>query len=500
MGEAYYNEIDPYCAAWLQNLMDAGHIAPGVIDTRSIEDVRPDELAGYTQCHFFAGLGGWAYALDLAGWPRDREVWTGSCPCQPFSAAGKGNGTADSRHLWPHFFRLIKACCPCVVFGEQVASADVLGRTTGKKDYLSYLQRREDLRGIPHGWAAPEIQRYLQGLSERAGTEKTFSEVLLDCRPAQEVEIEQSRQCVGFIGSLPSQGAVTGLRSGCEGDSGSDRLGILRTDRDAFRPERQTKFAFAGSERPEQGLHDGQHASRVDVRKPHAEHMGSREDSSDRGRTQEQSVNDQRGTADQVDRVDDAADVEHWIDLVLNDLETANYAGAAIAFPAASVGAPHIRDRNYWVAYANGMKREGLAIMQGNECHGQNARRAKSIGCTPTRSEDVGLAHADINGRIAWSASASTAGHGGSIGSARGDDRNGPAGAVNSFWSAADWLGCTDGKWRPVEPGTFPLAHGAASRVGRLRAYGNAINAQAAAEFIGAYIEARGLNALENVA
>jgi len=119
----YYNEIDPYCAAWLQNLMDADHIAPGVIDTRSIEDVRPDELAGYTQCHFFAGLGGWAYALDLAGWPRDRPVWTGSCPCQPFSAAGKGAGFADERHLWPAWFHLIRECLPPVIFAEQVATA-----------------------------------------------------------------------------------------------------------------------------------------------------------------------------------------------------------------------------------------------------------------------------------------------------------------------------------------------------------------------------------------
>jgi len=116
----YYNEIDPYCAAWLQNLMNAGHIAPGVIDTRSIEDVRPDELAGYTQCHFFAGIGVWSLALRSAGWPDSRRAWTGSCPCQPFSAAGKGNGFDDQRHLWPAWFHLIREREPTVVFGEQV--------------------------------------------------------------------------------------------------------------------------------------------------------------------------------------------------------------------------------------------------------------------------------------------------------------------------------------------------------------------------------------------
>jgi len=119
---AYYNEIDPYAAQWLRNLINAGHIAPGVVDTRSIEDVTPHDLHGFTQCHFFAGIGGWSLALRLAGWPDDRPVWTGSCPCQPFSAAGKSVGFADERHLWPAWFHLLEQCRPPVVFGEQVAS------------------------------------------------------------------------------------------------------------------------------------------------------------------------------------------------------------------------------------------------------------------------------------------------------------------------------------------------------------------------------------------
>jgi DNA (cytosine-5)-methyltransferase 1 len=119
---AYYNEIDPHAAQWLRNLMAADLIPAGDVDTRSIEDVTPNDLRGYTQCHFFAGIGGWAYALDLAGWPRDRPVWTGSCPCQPFSAAGKGNGFEDERHLWPAWQHLIAQRRPAIVFGEQVAS------------------------------------------------------------------------------------------------------------------------------------------------------------------------------------------------------------------------------------------------------------------------------------------------------------------------------------------------------------------------------------------
>jgi DNA (cytosine-5)-methyltransferase 1 len=119
----YYNEFDQKAAAWLRELINQGLIPKGDVDTRSITEVKPHELKRYTQCHFFAGIGGWSYALQLAGWSADKPVWTGSCPCQPFSTAGKGLAQADERHLWPVFFDLIKECRPEYVFGEQVANA-----------------------------------------------------------------------------------------------------------------------------------------------------------------------------------------------------------------------------------------------------------------------------------------------------------------------------------------------------------------------------------------
>lgn len=140
---AYYNEIDPAAAHILTWLIGDGVIADGDVDTRSIADVHPSDLAGYTQAHFFAGGGLWSVAARLAGWADDRPLWTGSCPCQPFSVAGKGAGENDPRHLWPHFFRLIRACRPSVVMGEQVAGSagyrwfDGVAADLEREDYAS---------------------------------------------------------------------------------------------------------------------------------------------------------------------------------------------------------------------------------------------------------------------------------------------------------------------------------------------------------------------------
>ena len=170
----YHNENDKLAAAWLRNLIAAGLIAPGDVDERSIADVKPDDLKAYAQCHFFAGIGGWSYALRLAGWPDDRPVWTGSCPCQPFSAAGKRKGNGDARHLWPEFHRLIGECRPATVFGEQVASKDGrlwLAGVRADLEALGYAVGAADLCAASAG--APHIRQRLFWVADarRSGDE-----------------------------------------------------------------------------------------------------------------------------------------------------------------------------------------------------------------------------------------------------------------------------------------------------------------------------------------
>ena len=271
---AYYSEIDPFCCAWLSNLMDAGRITPGRIDDRDVQEVTADDVRGYDRVHLFAGIAGWEFALALAGWTG--PVWTGSCPCQPLSVAGKRQGPDDERHLWPAFQRLVAECRPPVVFGEQVAG----------------------------------------------------------------------------------------------------RLG------------------------------------------------------------------------------------REWLAAVRLDLEAVGYACGAADLPAASVGAPHIRQRLFWVADSDAQHGWGGAGWE----DGQEA--GDGIGVGDAKGDGRGQECAEPRG---------------------GETGGGAKGQSKRPWDDCSLVPCVDGKARPIpdaQSGILPLAHGVPARMGRLRAYGNAIVPQAAAAFV----------------
>lgn len=378
---AYYNEFEPYAAQWLRNLIDSKLIADGDVDDRSIRDVAPSDLKGYTQCHFFAGVGVWSYALRLAGWPDDRPVWTGSCPCQPFSAAGKGAGFADERHLWPEFHRLIAECRPPVVFGEQVASKDGLA-------WLDTVQSDMEASGYAIGAAdlcaagigAPHIRQRLWFVGERLADATSARHLGALSRSEGEAR-DEARVCVSGEGS------------------GLDGLADAESTR--------SPYGRTGTIQPFSSLSSGTAGGLADT------------------------------------------------------------TGGGQPGPGRSGGAQGQRTSE------RGLQ-SGLVGLEHTSSLGRErgqapAPRHDDDGSAPGRQESEHGAGLTGSHRLHQDGTRPTNGH----------------------WRDADWLHCRDGKWRPVEPGTFPLAHGATARVGRLRAYGNAIVPQAAAEVIGAYLDAR---------
>lgn len=167
---AYYNEIEPFAVHVLKQLIRDGVIAPGEVDERSISDVQPEDVKGFCQQHYFAGGGLWSVAARMAGWDDERPLWTGSCPCQPFSVAGKGRGTADARHLWPDFHRLIRECRPAVVVGEQVASRagrEWLSGVFADVEGVGYAGAGADLCAA--GVGAPHIRQRLYWVAKDVG-------------------------------------------------------------------------------------------------------------------------------------------------------------------------------------------------------------------------------------------------------------------------------------------------------------------------------------------
>ncbi len=367
---AYYNDNDDYCCRWIENLIRAGHIATGTVDNRSISEVRPNDLRGYTQCHFFAGIGVWSYALRLAGWPDDRPVWTGSCPCQPFSGAGARTGFADERHLWPVFFDLIRECRPGVILGEQVASKDGLGWW----DLVS-----SDLENADYPCAAIDT-----------------------CVPG--VGGPHIRQRLYWMAYCQSQRWAARRLSGASWDISRELAGQCDAGGLAY-DHRVTR----GQGRPV-----------------------------DSGRRQ-------------------GGPAQPW-------------SGSGGRGEPVRLG--HAEGQPGRLPDGSGRLADPQSIGPGEAGRMGNSQRISTGWDTGTG--------VDPQGEARMRAECDLAGSSGSTG------RTGP---LNGFWRNADWLGCIDAKWRPVEPGTFPLAHGVAARVGRLRAYVNAINAKQAQQFIETVME-----------
>ena len=235
----YHNEIDAFPAQWLRNLADAGLIdGPVIVDERSIADVQADDVAGTTQAHFFSGIGGWTHALRLAGWPATRPVWTGSCPCQPFSNAGKRRGAADERHLWPEFARLIGERRPPIVFGEQVASRagrDWLAGVRADLEAMGYAVGAADLCAA--GVGAPHIRQrlywgaVLEGVDDSNGTRHEPS----GCREQTESEGRRGVSGVGCEAGGLADGDQRERGRIADGEGGQhDRKATGRQQGDGF--------------------------------------------------------------------------------------------------------------------------------------------------------------------------------------------------------------------------------------------------------------------------
>ena len=420
---ALYNEIDEYAAEWLENLIARGLIAPGIVDRRSIEDIRPDELRGFRQVHFFAGIGVWSYACRRAGISDDTALWTGSCPCQPFSAAGKGEGMADERHLWPAFYHHIRERRPERVYGEQVASKDGLGwldLVFADMEKAGYAIGAVDTCSAGSG--APHIRQRLRfaayDLGPAASRLADSETVGRDFRSG----LRNSRQDRFGWDVTTDFGSVVGLD---------------------YHHHHQGLEGLGNGHRAETGQRQGQ------VR-PVATASGIEwvADSNFDGR-------DQAGPSLS----------STWDDGFIGDGTTIWLADAK--------GDDHENESKCYEPDFEGRSTEFFSIDDGTDSR------------TRTRRDTEGSVE---SGRI---------GHN-PHGFGQGMGRPCP---TNGFWSNADWLFCRDGKWRPVEPESFPLVDGSAfgvgsgcpyegkSRQGMLKAYGNAVDAEATTDFLEAFLE-----------
>lgn len=366
---AVYNEHDPYAAAWLRHLIEEGEIPHGVVDERSIRDVEARDYRGHTQVHLFAGIGIWAAALRLAGWDDGRRVGTCSCPCQPFSAAGKGLGFADPRHLWPDAHRILSELRLDVVFGEQAPTAghwiDLVASDLEADGYAF---------GAPvvpaAGFGGAHIRQRFYWVADAHNTEWWS-----DRAPRHERDWPQAGRVQG-AGDAQGRGDVRRLEHayGNQPSALGGDLGEVPGLQAGQRPDERA--ALSGGTVPLGGMGD--------------------------------------------------ADLQRGDGTAAGRLETG---WRQSSFPGGPV----------W------------------------------LGDAHSAGSPLGSGYPDERGAIRV---------------------QGPAAGTPGTLRGWDWLLCHDARIRPVEGGTFPLAPSHPGRVGQLRAYGNALDLETAANFVGAYLDA----------
>jgi site-specific DNA-cytosine methylase len=525
---AYYNEFDPYAAQWLTNLVEAGHIARGQVDSRSILEVTRESVGAATQAHFFAGIGVWSHALRLAGWPDDRPVWTGSCPCQPFSVAGRRRGTGDERHLWPEWRRLIATCKPPTIFGEQVASADGRAWLDQVRFDLEHIEFWSDYyEGVHELLAAQTVEQLSSLLGSLLGrTEARLRRLPASVRGSVESGEQGASQERAGAQSREGESVQVGVRRQEPrpplGDGGGsteqaqrpamrlvelfDRIGragsarSLRDDGPAFLLSQQSselEQPVAAPSRPVSGVRVLEHSSHLLRDERSSGKLGRGLDEAVcRSVVTEECLNDERRIAEAFGALLASSDGRVWLDAVRADLEALGYAVGAADLCAAGVGAPHIRQRLYFGAVRLGDTSGARAGRDaGAGPRAQEGTAVRAVGDAPLAPGPTrGMGDDDDEGLEGQPWDEDDRGE-------PGRDAAQPYGPTptSGFWSDPDWVLCRDepaNKWRPVEPGTFPLAHGAPARVGpdgsmetqprvgKLRAYGNAIVAPVAATFI----------------
>ena len=413
---AYYNEFDPKAAAWIRQLIKNGMIADGEVDERSITEVTADEIRGFTQHHFFAGIGGWSYSLRLANWADSRPVCTASLPCQPFSVAGAQKGVDDERHLLPHFIELVKQCNFQTIFGEQVPGAIKHGWLD---DLCTEMERESYSVGqivlTAAGEGAPHIRQRLYWVADSSAT-----------RLQGHGRSEQESVSPGWKGEerYDSESSMA--------NTSSDRLGRRDELKAGERNQMLTGsssdndgLVYTNGSRPQQGRESTEATG----------HWNTVESTSSISRMGDNSSERLEGGARE------------------------SVQGTVDGFTSAS-------------SRMGDTEHDGHAASSEPGSYATSIRDSKTWTDSPCESERAS------------------------------------ASRVISEWDNPDWLYCRDEKYRPIKPGIKPLANGLPKGVGyssdqsepidadstqearvmRLKGYGNAIVPQVASSFIQAFM------------